>query len=51
MDQPIIFLAPEAYAGRKGFQIVDDETHNVTAVVFEDSTEVPGHPPYSYRGE
>lgn len=51
MDQPIVFLAPKAYVGRKGFQVVDDETHTVTEVTFEDGTPVPPHPPYSYKGD
>ncbi len=51
MNQPIVFLAPEAYAGRTGFQVVDDDTHEVTAVTFEDGTPVPAHPTYSYKGE
>lgn len=50
MNQPIEFLSPAEYVGLTGFQVVDDETHEVTAVTFEDGTPVPPTPAYSYRG-
>ena len=50
MNQPIIFVAPEEYVGKTGYQIVDDDLHIVTSVTFEDGTPVPDQPPYGYRG-
>lgn len=40
MDMPIIFISPDEYAGRTGVQRVDDETHEVTAVMLDDGTDV-----------
>jgi hypothetical protein len=41
MNQPIVLISPEAVAGRSGVQVVDDETHEVTAVLLDDGTEAP----------
>ena len=49
MDQPIIFLSPADIAGRTGVQVVDDLTHEVTALLLDDGTPAPE--PCSYRGE
>jgi hypothetical protein len=46
----IIFLAPEEYVGLTGYQNVDPETNAVTSVTFEDGSEVPNDPGYSYKG-
>lgn len=40
MDMPIIFLAPPEYANMTGIQRVDDETHEVTAVILDDGTDM-----------
>lgn len=40
MDMPIVFLSPEEYAGMTGIQRVDDETHEVTAVILDDGTDM-----------
>jgi hypothetical protein len=47
MDMPIEFLAPQELIGRTGYQRVDDETHEVVGVFFDDGTEAPE--PYSYK--
>lgn len=47
MDMEIEFLAPKAIEGRTGFQRVDDDTHEVVGVFFDDGTEAPE--PYSYK--
>lgn len=47
MNQPIVFITPESIAGRNGFQVVDDETREVTAVLLDDETPAPQ--PCSYR--
>lgn len=49
MDQPIIFLSPESLAGKVGIQRVDDETHEVTAVLDDQGNDV-AHLGVSYRG-
>lgn len=41
MDQPIVFLSPAEVEGLPGFQVVDDNTHEVTAVILEDGTPAP----------
>ena len=40
MDMPITFLAPAEYAVMTGIQRVDDETHEVTAVILDDGTDM-----------
>lgn len=42
MDMPIVFLAPSEYAGMTGIQRVDDNTHEVTAVLLNDETDMSG---------
>ena len=39
-NQPITFLSPDDLKGKTGYQVVDDETHEVTAVILEDGTPV-----------
>jgi hypothetical protein len=48
MKNPIEFLNKE-YAGKTGVQVVTDDTHEVDGVYFDDGTEVPDKPAYSYR--
>jgi hypothetical protein len=48
MNQPIVFLSPQSVAGDKGYQVIDDETHEVTAVALENGDPAPE--PCSYRG-
>lgn len=48
MNQPIVFIAPKEIAGQTGFQVVDDETHEVVEVVLEDGTPLKGE--FSYKG-
>ena len=40
MDMPITFLSPPEYVGKTGIQRVDDETHEVTAVILDDGTDM-----------
>lgn len=47
MEQPIIFLSPPSIEGAEGVQVVDDDLHEVTAVLMKDGTEAPQ--PCSYR--
>jgi len=47
MDQPIVFLSPQSVAGQDGVQVVDDVSHEVTAVLLSDGTPAPQ--PCSYR--
>lgn len=49
MDMPITFLSPAEYAGMTGIQRVDDETHEVTAVILDDGTDMSDKGA-SYRG-
>jgi hypothetical protein len=49
MDQPIVFLAPESLAGKTGIQRVDDDTHEVTAVLDDQGNDV-SRDGVSYRG-
>ncbi len=47
MNQPIVFSYPAEVAGLPGFQIVDDETHEVVGVVLEDGV-TPAPQPCGY---
>ena len=40
MDQPIIFLSPPEFEGKTGIQRVDDETHEVIAVLDDQGNDV-----------
>lgn len=42
MDMAIVFLSPPEYAGMTGIQRVDDNTHEVTAVILDDGTDMSG---------
>lgn len=48
MDMAIIFLSPPEYEGMTGIQRVDDETHEVIAVILDDGTDM-SQIPCSYR--
>lgn len=48
MKTPIVFLNA-AHAGRRGFMDVDESSHTVMSITFDDGTTVPDNPGYSYR--
>lgn len=47
MNDPIVFTYPAEIAGQNGFQVVDDETHEVVGVVLEDGV-TPAPQPCGY---
>jgi len=49
MQQAIVFLSPPEYEGRTGYQNVDDDSHELINVTFEDGTVVPNAPGFSYK--
>ena len=48
MDTPILFLAPEQYAGKTGIQRVD-ESGNVTALILDETGADVSQDGVSYR--